>query len=93
MFSRLSHGRSCRLQIYVSAPAGGLEKPACELKSFAKTRSLQPGESQTLTFKITDYELASYNVSTKAWETAAGQYVVRFASNVEDVKASVSVKH
>lgn len=81
------------VQIYVSAPAGGLKKPACELKSFAKTRSLQPGESQTLTFKITDYELASFNESTKAWETAPGRYTVHFASNVEDVKASVAVKH
>ena len=76
------------VQLYVSAPAGGLEKPANELKSFAKTRTLQPGESQTLTMKVTNYELASFNEATQCWETAAGQYTVSFAANVEEPRAT-----
>ena len=76
------------VQLYVSAPAGGLEKPAQELKSFAKTKTLAPGESQVLTFSVTAYDLASYNEATQAWETAAGKYTVKFSANVEDTRAT-----
>jgi beta-glucosidase len=76
------------VQLYVSAPAGGLEKPARELKAFAKTRELQPGQSETITMKLSLYDLASYNEATQSWETAAGKYVIGFGSNVEDIRAT-----
>ena len=78
------------VQLYVSAPAGGLEKPAVELKSFAKTRELKPGESQTLTMHVTNYDLASYNETTQSWETAAGKYTVHFAASVDDVRQTAT---
>ena len=71
--------------LYVSAPAGGLEKPAKELKAFAKTRLLAPGESQVLSFKVTPYELASFNEAANRWETAAGTYTFCFGRNVNDI--------
>ncbi len=80
------------VQLYVSAPAGGLEKPVRELKAFAKTRELQPGQSETLTLNLSLYDLASYNEATQAWETAAGSYVIGFGANVEDIRATVSYK-
>ena len=80
------------VELYVSAPAGGLEKPARELKAFAKTKELQPGERQTLTMKLSLYDLASYNEATQAWETAAGQYTIAFGANVEDIRATVPFK-
>ena len=76
------------VELYVSAPAGGLEKPACELKAFGKTRELAPGASQTLTFKVSNYELASYNEATSAWEAPAGAYRVLFGASVADVRAN-----
>lgn len=79
------------VQIYVSAPDGGLVKPEKELKGFAKTRELQPGESQTLTVNIDPYTLASFNEDASEWQTAAGKYIVNFASNVQDVRASGTV--
>lgn len=80
------------VQLYVSTPSGGLDKPLCELRSFAKTHLLQPGESQTLTFKVSSYDLASYNPQTHRWETATGEYRLHFAANVEDGRQTVSVK-
>ena len=76
------------VQLYVSAPAGGLEKPAQELKAFAKTRELQPGESQTLTMNVTAYELASFNEATQCWESPVGNYTVKFGASCEDIRAT-----
>ena len=80
------------VQLYVTAPAGGLDKPALELRSFAKTRTLAPGESQTLTMTVDNYGLASFNEANSAWEAPAGTYKVLFAANVNDVRASADYK-
>lgn len=80
------------VQLYVNAPSGGLEKPERELKSFAKTHSLRPGESQTLTFPVSLYDLASYNEATQSWETAAGTYTLYFSANVEDPRCTATYR-
>ena len=76
------------VQLYVSAPSGGLDKPARELKAFAKTRELKPGQSETLTMTVTNYDLASYNEATQSWEAPAGKYTLGFAANVEDIRTT-----
>ena len=80
------------VELYVTAPAGGLEKPLRELKAFAKTKLLAPGESETLTFQVSAYDLASFNEGTKAWETAAGAYQVQFGASVSDIRTSATCK-
>ena len=71
---------------------GRLEKPAQELKAFAKTRELQPGESQTLTMQIPVRELASYDEANSQWLTEAGTYTFRFGFSSRDIKASLPLK-
>lgn len=80
------------VELYVSAPDGGLVKPESELRSFAKTRELQPGESQTLTFEVDSYYLASFREDISAWESTKGTYKVKFSSNVEDVRCTADYK-
>jgi beta-glucosidase len=80
------------VQLYVAAPAGGLEKPAFELKGFAKTKTLAPGEAQTLTITVDKYTLASFNEATSAWETAAGTYKVMFGANAMDIRGTGEYK-
>ena len=53
------------VQLYVKQPQGLLGKPDRVLVGFEKTRVLKPGESQTLTFSFTDYEIASYDEEGK----------------------------
>ena len=76
----------------MTAPAGGLDKPALELKAFAKTKELEPGESQTLTMNVCNYDLASFNEVDSEWEAAAGTYQIHFAASVEDIRATVQYK-
>ena len=80
------------VEVYVHAPEGGLEKPACELKAFAKTKLLAPGESQVVTVKVDNYSLASFNEATSAWEAPAGNYNVMFGASVSDIRAQAGYK-
>ncbi|MBP5388933.1 MAG: glycoside hydrolase family 3 C-terminal domain-containing protein [Bacteroidales bacterium] len=80
------------VQLYIAAPAGGLEKPACELKAFAKTKLLAPGASETLTMTVDCYALASFNEAASAWQTAAGDYKVFFGASVADIRATGAFK-
>lgn len=78
------------VQLYVSAPGKDMKKPVRELKSFGKTRELQPGESETLTFKLTAYDLASFNQNASQWQTETGRYEIQFGASSEDIRAKAS---
>ncbi len=59
-------------QLYVRAPQDGLHRPLQELKGFQKL-FLQPGESQTVTFALTD---RSFAVWQDGWKVPGGTYTV-----------------
>ena len=79
-------------QVYINAPAGRLEKPTKELKAFAKTRELKPGESQTLNMVINVRELASFDEAGSQWLADAGTYNVLIGANVADIRATTQFK-
>ena len=79
-------------QVYVAAPKGKLEKPAQELKAFAKTRELKPGESQTLTMTIPVRDLASFDEAGSQWLTEAGTYTFNIGANSRDIAVSAQLK-
>ncbi len=69
------------VELYISAPVKKLDKPALELKAFAKTGLLKPGESQTLSFKINVADLASYDTRSSSWIAEAGTYSLKIGSS------------
>ena len=78
------------VQLYVTAPNGQVAKPALELKAFAKTRELKPGESQTIRMNVSNYDLASFVESESAWVADAGRYQIKFAAAVNDVRVTAT---
>ena len=79
-------------QVYVAAPKGGEEKPAKELKTFAKTRMLKPGESQTLTMSVPRRLLTSFDEAGSQWKGEPGDYTFMVGDNVEHILGKATVK-
>ncbi len=79
------------VELYISAPDNkAANKPAKELKAFAKTKLLKPGESETLTLSITAPELASYDETAQAWVVAEGEYQFLVGASSQDIKATLT---
>lgn len=72
------------VEVYVSAPGKDMDKPARELKGFAKTRKLAPGETQTVEITIPYESLASFNEKDSRWQVEGGEYKVMVADNAAD---------
>jgi beta-glucosidase len=77
-------------ELYLSAPAVKLDKPAIELKGFAKTRLLKPGESQTLTFVLNSRSLSSFDTASSSWVSEAGKYDVKIGASSKDIRQTAS---
>lgn len=75
-------------QLYLSAPSKELKKPSEELKGFAKTRLLSPGETETLRFTIEPKDLASFDTKSASWTAEAGTYTVKIGASSTDIKQS-----
>ena len=72
------------VQLYVRAPRKGLDKPERELKGFAKTPLLAPGETCEVEIFISRESLASYDESTQSWVIQKGRYTFIAAKNSLD---------
>ena len=78
-------------QVYAQAPKGTIEKPTKELKAFAKTRELQPGESQTLKMQVAVRNLASFDEAHSQWIAEAGKYVFHIGNNVSNTDCAADI--
>ena len=74
-------------QLYVSSPAGKLDKPYQALAAFAKTKELKPGQTEELMLRFKLRELASYDETTSAWLLEKGDYILRLGSSSVDTQA------
>lgn len=73
-------------ELYLTAPSKKLNKPSEELKGFAKTKLLQPGETQVLTFDLDSRSLSSFDPASSSWVAEAGNYNVKIGASSEDIR-------
>ena len=79
------------VELYVAAPdAKAANKPAKELKAYAKTNALKAGESETLTLTVKAADLASFDEAASAWVVAEGEYQFLVAASAQDIKATLT---
>ena len=80
------------VQLYVSAPAGTLDKPVKELKAFAKSAKLAPGDAQELNFSFLTADLASFDEQKSAWVVDEGRYNFLFGASSRDIRCTASTQ-
>jgi beta-glucosidase len=74
------------VQLYLNAPKKVKVKPVKELKAFAKTGLLEPGESQVVSFILDPTSLCSFDAASSSWLAEAGQYLVQVGSSSRDIR-------
>ena len=79
------------VQVYVSAPAGRLDKPYQDLAAFSKTDLLEPGASQELTISFSLRDCASYDAQKESYVLEAGSYVVRVGDSSDHTQPAALV--
>lgn len=73
-------------QLYVESPNGTLEKPLKELKGFAKTKLLEPGETTQVAIKTHIDHLGYYDTNSQAWKLDKGTYTFHIGSNIDQIE-------
>jgi beta-glucosidase len=73
------------VQVYLSAPHNSIDKPSEELKAFAKTKILKPGESEVVTLQLQKRDLASFIEAQQAWVAEPGKYTVKVGRSSQDM--------
>lgn len=87
------------VQLYASAPytLGGIEKAHKVLVGFAKTKLLQPGESETVTVSFDPYSAASYDYRDansngfSGYELEAGEYTLYVSRNAHESEKTIAL--
>lgn len=78
------------VQLYLTAPAGNLEKPESVLVAFGKSRLLKPGESETLSFTIETRDFASFDEVRQGWIAEAGEYTLKAGNSSRNLPLSAT---
>lgn len=79
------------VQLYAAAPnSAKMNKPEKELKAFAKTRELKPGETAVVALQVKAADLASYDEASASWVVDGGTYKLLIGASSRDIKAELS---
>lgn len=80
------------VQVYVSAPNGGKDRPSKELKAFAKTNYLQPGDTEKVTIILPKSELAQYDSTSNQWKIPEGIFRIFVNSSATDYELEEKIQ-
>lgn len=80
------------VQIYVSSPNSPVDRPAIELKAFAKV-FLEPGETRMVSFTLESGAFARYDDDLNCWVTDPGRYDLLAGSSSHDIWLRTSVTY
>lgn len=80
------------VQLYVAAPSKKMSKPLQELKAFAKTNLLKPGQQQNIRFVINAKELASFDTKFSSWIAEAGNYTIKIGASSDEILQQANFK-
>ena len=80
------------VQLYARAPeAKAANRPEQELKAFAKTAQLAPGETAKVTLTFDEADLAMFDAEASAWKVAPGTYSLALGSSSRDLALNVDL--
>lgn len=81
------------VQLYAADPlARERNKPEKELRGFAKTAELAPGQSETVGIDVDLADLASFDTAKSAWRRDAGTYNLLVGASSRDIRATLPIE-
>ena len=87
-----SHPAAEVAQLYATfPPSAGTGEPPAQLKAFAKTGVISPGESTTVVMQLTDRDFSIWSAEVHAWVPVKGGFVLEVGASSADARLSATV--
>jgi beta-glucosidase len=80
------------VQLYVTLPDGPLTHPPVQLRAFARTKELSPGDSEEILMLLDRAALGYWDERAAAWRADAGVYTIRVGTSAADTPLDTSFK-
>lgn len=80
------------VQLYVTDPDSSVARPPRELKGFAKTATLAPGEGQTVTFRLQSRDLSYWSVRQHRWVLEGGTFRLGVGASSRDLRLTTTIE-
>ena len=80
------------VQLYVTDPDSSVARPPRELKGFAKTATLAPGEGQTVTFRLQSRDLSYWSVRQHRWVLEGGTFRLGVGASSRDLRLTTAIE-
>ena len=80
------------VQLYVTGPESSVGRPPQELKGFAKTTTLSPCESQTVTFRLRSRDLSYWSVRRHRWVLEGGMFRLGVGASSRDLRLTTTIE-